>query len=100
MELMNMEMEILLASILKKSHFHSPNNKEILIMMTDAQLHNLISKLKDEGISFKYIALISNIDHNTFYAYRKSKHYPLYVRPIIEEAIRNRFGDMIDELCK
>ncbi len=69
-------------------------------MITDNQLDALIEKLKQEGVSYKLIANISNIPTTTFYFYRRCRHYPLDVRSQIVDALYNRFGDMIDELSK
>lgn len=69
-------------------------------MLTDNQLETLIERLKQEGVSYKLVANISNIPTTTFYFYRRSKHYPLEVRQQIVDALYKRFGDMIDELSK
>ena len=69
-------------------------------MLTDNQLDTLIEKLKQEGVSYKLIANISDIPQTTFYFYRRCRHYPLDVRSQIVDALYNRFGDMIDELSK
>lgn len=69
-------------------------------MMTDTQLDTLIERLKQEGVSYKLVANISNISPSTFYFYRRSRHYPIEIRTQITEALYNRFGDMIDELSK
>ena len=69
-------------------------------MVSNEQLNNLLMRLKEEGISYKYIANISNIGYDTFYFYRRCGKYPLDARIAIEEAIRNKFGEYIDEYCK
>lgn len=69
-------------------------------MITDSQLNNLVERLKQEGVSYRLIANISNIAPSTFYFYRRSKHYPIEVRTQIVEALYSRFGDMIDELSE
>ena len=69
-------------------------------MMTDTQLDTLIERLKQEGVSYKLVANISNISPSTFYFYRRSRHYPIEIRPQIIEALYSRFGDMIDELSE
>ncbi len=69
-------------------------------MMTNEQLLHLLLVLKNEGISYKYIANISNIQYDTFYFYRRCKNFPLEARIVIENAIREKFGEYIDELSK
>lgn len=69
-------------------------------MLTDNQLDTLIERLKREGVSYKLIAKISNIEPNTFYIYRRCKHYPIAVRTQIIESLYETFGEMIDELSK
>lgn len=69
-------------------------------MMTNEQLLKVLARLKDEGISYKYIANISNIQYDTFYFYRRCKNFPLEARMIIEDAIRDKFKEYIDEYCE
>ena len=66
-------------------------------MMTNEQLLMILLKLKDEGISYKYIANISNIPYDTFYFYRRCKNFPLDARMAIEDAIRDKFKEYLDE---
>lgn len=69
-------------------------------MVTDNQLNTLVERLKEEGVSYKLVANISDIPPSSFYFYRRSKHYPIEVRAQIMEALYRRFGDMIDELSE
>ena len=69
-------------------------------MLTNNQLDTIIERLKQEGVSYKLVANISNIPPSTFYFYRRCRHYPVEVREQIANALYNRFGDMIDELSK
>ena len=70
-------------------------------MMSDEVLHKVISRLKaEECVPYTYIAHISNIDIGTLYFYRRCRHYPVNQRIQIENAIREKFGGLIDELAK
>lgn len=69
-------------------------------MMTNEQLLMILLKLKDEGISYKYIANISNIPYDTFYFYRRCKNFPLDARMAIEESIKDKFKEYIDGYCE
>lgn len=69
-------------------------------MITDEQLLNVLARLKEDGVSFKYVANISNIAYDTFYFYRRCKHFPLEERITIENALKDRFGEYIDEYSK
>ena len=80
--------------------FSNPPILKEKIMITNEQLDNVLLHLKNDGISYKYIANISNIPYDTFYFYRRCRNYPLDARIAIEESIKNRFGEYIDEYCK
>ena len=69
-------------------------------MITNEQLLNVISKLKEDGVSYKYVANISNIQYDTFYFYRRCRNFPLEARLVIEKALRDKFGEYIDEYAK
>lgn len=69
-------------------------------MITNEQLLKILSRLKDDGISYKYIANISNIKYDTFYFYRRCKNFPLEARMSIEEAIKDKFKEYINEYCE
>ena len=69
-------------------------------MITNEQLDKVLLKLKNDGISYRYVANISNISYDTFYFYRRCGKYPLDARIAIEEALRKKFGEYIDEYCK
>lgn len=70
-------------------------------MLSDEKLHKVLSRLKaEECVTYSYIARISKIDIGTFYYYRRCKHYPVVQRIQIEEAIREKFGGLIDEYAE
>lgn len=79
---------------------NNPGIKGEKIMITNDELHKVLINLKDEGISYKYVAKISGISYDTFYYYRRCKQYPLDARIKIETALRQQFGGIIDEYCK
>ena len=69
-------------------------------MITNEQLLMILLRLKDDGISYKYIANIANIPYDTFYFYRRCKNFPLDARMAIEESIKDKFKEYIDEYCE
>lgn len=69
-------------------------------MISNEQLNDILFSLKNDGISYKYVANISDISYDTFYFYRRCKNFPLDIRIRIEEALREKFGEYIDEYCK
>lgn len=69
-------------------------------MWTNEQIHNVIMHLKDDGISYKYLASISGISYDSFYYYKEKRRYPVDIRLKIENAIKSMFGDEINEYCK
>ena len=100
MELMRVEIAFFARLNREKTRFPAPVLRGD-IMMSDEQLHKVLSRLKaEECVPYTYIARISNIDCGTLYFYRRCKHYPVDKRIQIEEAIRNKFGGLIDELSK
>ena len=68
--------------------------------MTNEQLIDSLKTLKNNGISYKYIANIANIPYDTFYFYRRCKNFPLDARMAIEESIKDKFKEYIDEYCE
>lgn len=69
-------------------------------MITNEQLLDVLLRLKDDGVSYKYIANLSNIQYDTFYFYRRCKNFPLEARIVIEDAIRDKFKEYLDEYTK
>lgn len=69
-------------------------------MMSNEELHNVITALKVDGVSYKYITDIANISYDNFYYYRRCKHYPLVMRKKIEDSLYSHFGEVIDEYRK
>ena len=69
-------------------------------MITNEQLDKILAQLKNDGISYKYVANISNIPYDTFYFYRRCRRFPLDARITIETALRDKFGEYIDEYSK
>lgn len=68
-------------------------------MMTNEQLNNVLLHLKDEGVSYKYISKIADISYDSFYYYRRCRNFPLVERMKIEDALREKFGEVIDAYC-
>ena len=69
-------------------------------MITNEDLNNILMRLKNEGVSYKYVANISDIPYDTFYLYRRCGKFPLQSRIEIERALKERFGDYLDEYSK
>lgn len=69
-------------------------------MMSNDELNKVISRLKEEGVSYKFISKISDISYDSFYYYRRCKNFPLVERMQLEYSLRNTFGGLIDEYCK
>ena len=69
-------------------------------MITNEDLDRVLMRLKNDGISYKYIANISNIKYDTFYFYRRLRNYPLDARIKIESALNEKFGEYLDEYRK
>lgn len=80
--------------------FSNPPIIRRFIMISNEQLNDILFSLKNDGISYKYVANISDISYDTFYFYRRCKNFPLDIRIRIEEALREKFGEYIDEYCK
>lgn len=69
-------------------------------MMSNEELINVLNALKLEGVSYKYIAKISDIAYDSFYYYRRCKQFPLLERMKVEEALNKQFGEVLDEYRK
>ena len=66
-------------------------------MMTNEQLLMILLKLKDEGISYKYIATQCSINISSMYTYINKGAFPYLMRRTIEEYINNNFRELIKE---
>ena len=69
-------------------------------MITNDQLCKVLMYLKEDGISYRYISKISDIPYDTFYYYKRYREFPLDLRIKIEIALREKFGEYIDEYAK
>lgn len=69
-------------------------------MWTNEQLHNVILHLKDDGISYKFIASISGIAYDSLIYYKDRKRYPVDIRLKVENSVKSTFGESINEYCK
>lgn len=66
-------------------------------MMSNEELIKVLNGLKLDGVSYKYIAKLSDISYDTFYYYRRCKQFPLCARIKIEESLNKHFGEVLDE---
>ena len=69
-------------------------------MMSNEELIKVLNGLKEDGVSDKYVAKISDIAYDTFYYYRRCKQFPLLERLRVEEALNKHFGEVLDEYRK
>ena len=69
-------------------------------MLTNEQLNNVLLHLKDEGVSYRFISNLADINYDTFYYYRRCRQFPLVERIKLEDVLRKMFGEMIDEYAK
>ena len=65
--------------------------------MTNDQLINNILRLKEEGITFKYIANSCDIPTSSFYYYIKNNKIPYFARKQIEEFLLKEFKEIIKD---
>ena len=64
--------------------------------MKNEQLLDMIRQLKDEGISFKSMAIDCDIPVRKFYYYNNSNNFPFEERNKIEFALLDKYKDIID----
>lgn len=65
--------------------------------MTNEQLIDSLKALKNNGISYKYIATQCSINISSMYTYINKGAFPYLLRRTIEEYINNNFRELIKE---
>ena len=64
--------------------------------MKNEELIECLLKLKDEGISYKYIANACDIPTSSLYTYINTKRFPYFVREKISNYINNTFKGVFE----
>ncbi len=64
--------------------------------MKNKQFIEIVKKLKDEGISYRSLAINSNISASSFYYYLKNNKFPYNARKQMEEYILSNYRELIE----
>ena len=64
--------------------------------MKNEQVIDMIKQLKNEGISFKSMAIDCDIPVKKFYYYKTLKNFPYYERKKLEFVLLDKYKDIID----
>ena len=67
--------------------------------MTDKELMQCLRRLKDEGVTFKYVAEHCGIPQKEFYNYTFKRAFPYFERQKIESYLFSNFKDIIYDEC-
>lgn len=65
--------------------------------MKNEQLIDSLVTLKNNGISYKYIAENSDIPTSSFYYYLRNNNFPYYTRKQVEEFILKEFKEILQD---
>ena len=68
-----------------------------VLKMTNEQIIDSLKTLKNNGISYKYIATQCSINISSMYTYINKGAFPYLMRRTIEEYINNNFRELIKE---